>query len=223
MHEKAPPVARWGHVLHADVFKQLGHRPNVIGQPVSHRRRLRANPLDSFMEAAKATHDGVIKTAAELASRLTVVPGDTAFLADFRTLRVSNHKLARYYLLKLDAVDDPVQDRILNPDEKKLDLEHILPENDWSAWLSKEMTPEKAKDLHRRLGNLALCRCKLNSTMAAQPYADKAPRLAAQGAIRLTSIIPTKWPPPAWGEKQIGERQESLAQLALKAWPIKVA
>ena len=173
---------------------------------------------EEFVNAAVSIRHKEIKNAKELGPAISI-PNDSTFATAFKTLRVGQARLARYYLGKLDAVDDPDPDTIINPDEQTITLEHILPENDRSEWT--HIPTEKADDLCRRLGNMALLRKKLNNESKSGSYAKKAEVYAASGAIRLTAAIPSNWPPPSWGEKEINERQELLADLAIKAWPSK--
>lgn len=171
-----------------------------------------------FVRTALGIRTKEIRNTNELADSLKIVPTDPIFESSFNLYRVSNPRLARYLLMKLDGVDDPDPDRIINPDEKQITLEHILPQNDREHW--RHMSPDEADSLCRRVGNLALMRQKFNNAVQGNDYAYKAPFLAKTESVRLTSEIPKLWPPPVWERQQIEERQSRLAKLALKAWPL---
>lgn len=174
---------------------------------------------EEFTNAAVNIRKGQIKNAKDLGPAITSIPNDSTFETAFRTLRVGVPRLARYYLSKLDSVDDPDQDRIVNPDEAQITLEHILPEKDRKHW--QHIPSDKADDLCRRLGNMALLRKKLNNETKSNAYAHKVAIYTSSASIRLTSSIPVQWPAPDWDEQQINDRQEVLASLAIKAWPHK--
>ena len=70
-----------------------------------------------------------------------------------------------------------------------------------------------------RLGNLALLNAKKNELIGDAEYAVKRP-IFAQSEVELTADIAKKY--DTWAPEQVIKRQEELAELALKAWPIKV-
>jgi hypothetical protein len=71
----------------------------------------------------------------------------------------------------------------------------------------------------KRMGNLALLDKELNEQGGNQPFSDKAKALA-KSKLLLTREVGAL---PSWDIKAIDDRQAQLAQLAVKAWPLKAS
>lgn len=171
-----------------------------------------------YAERAKSIWNAAIRVADALADdMMNVLPTDTQFAEAFATARVSRAHLARYYLRAMEikrAGGDPCL--IPNPDTDAVSLEHVLPENPDASWNVK---PEIAEAFYKRIGNLALLSTPINNDadvgnkkfFVKQPFYLNAP-------FELTKEIATF---QDWGPDQIAERQEGLAKLAVKTWPLK--
>jgi hypothetical protein len=169
-------------------------------------------------EAAKAVFEGTIETAAELESGLAgLIPTDTEFRTAFETAKVSNARLARYYLrsLEMSAKDESEPWFIPQDDQQVINLEHVLPrrpEDNWPGFNDDDLRQHTT-----RLGNLALLRASDNSDFKSLPFEEKKQTYAASPYV-LTSQIGDvdQWTPEA-----IADRQRQLASLALKTWPAR--
>jgi hypothetical protein len=173
---------------------------------------------EAYAECARKVMAGDITTAKALLQALRDnLPTDKEFEASFATARVSQNYLARYYLraLELKKKGLPEPEWIPN-DDVDINLEHILPQNPDSNWL--DIDPETAAACYKRIGNLVLLQATKNSLIGNNKFSTKRPVLQAS-AYELTKEAgkPTKW-----GVKEITERQQRLAQLAVETWPLTV-
>ena len=176
---------------------------------------------EAIYELAVKVHKKEIRRASQLARQMTFVPNDAVFEAQFATMNVTKAALARFYLLELEDARKGDQDdeRVVNRDERKVNLEHIIPasETERGAYWP-QLTPDEGDKLSRRLGNLALLSNKVNSKLNGGPFSKKVKAYAECGGIYLTSEIAEKY--DDWGAEQVEDRQRTLAKLALVAWPL---
>jgi len=174
---------------------------------------------EAYAERAKDVTNGKIKTTKQLVSEMVkIVPTDAQFQAEFATARVSKSQLARYYLraLELKIKDNPEPELIPNEDTVVINLEHVLPETPGEGWGYIE--PETAAAIYRRIGNMVLLQVTKNLTIGNSSFADKCPILK-NSAFILTADVGKQ---ASWGVKEINDRQEKLAKLAVETWPIDV-
>ncbi len=167
-------------------------------------------------DAAKEISEDSLRTAQELAGYLSILtPGDKEFRAAVETMRVSNTKLARYYLrsLEMTAKDESEPWFVPQDDKAVINLEHVLPrkvEGNWPGF-----TDEDVRQLTTRLGNLALMRASDNSDLRSQAFAIKRDVYAASPYLLTTMIADAT----DWTGAEIDARQKRLAELAVKTWP----
>ena len=157
-----------------------------------------------------------ILTASGLVTRLDdLTPLDADFAAKFSEAKVSNAKLARYYLrsLEMTAKGEPEPSFIPNDDRQIINLEHVLPRKPEGNW--PQFTDEEVKMLATRLGNLALLRATDNSNLKSVAFGEKQPIYDAS-SFELTSMIAKV---DRWDAGEVAERQKVLAEYAVKAWP----
>jgi len=148
---------------------------------------------------------------------LGIIPDDEAFRSAVSAARVSQPALARYYLRALQARADGEAEPQYVPNEgRDITLEHVLPENPGNEW--KHVTPDDVRASVHRLGNLVLLQAKPNSELGNVSYQKKKPELE-KSAFSLTSLAGKHG---NWTPKEIAERQDRLAQLAVKTWPLRV-
>lgn len=171
-----------------------------------------------YSEAGKSVREGKIKTAAQLAKAMTdFVPSDGAFRDAFAIARVSQHFLARYYLLAVEREMQGEQhpELVPNADEEEVNLEHILPQKPDKKWGA--FTEETAKVLYRRLGNLTLMKSSGNSELGNKPFAVKK-KAYRRSRLKITkSIIEYD----GWSPETIEDRQQKLAEVAVRTWGLK--
>ena len=168
--------------------------------------------------AAHSLWEGHVTTANQLRTALkSITPSDEAFRTACETARVSNARLARYYLRSLEtaAKDEDEPWFIPIDDGTVINLEHILPKKPGDNW--PLFNEDEVRLYGSRLGNLALMRARDNSTVRSAPFADKRP-FFSQSPYVLTNHVAnyTRWTVAA-----ITKRQAELARLAPKAWPIR--
>ena len=159
---------------------------------------------------------GKITKANQVKSDMTkIVPDDNRFKLAVSTANVANQALARYYLRALQRCADGEHEPqyIPNPGPE-VTLEHILPANPGKGW--EHFTSEGQKANVNRLGNLVLLTGTVNSKIGNVKYSDKKPALlASQFSLTKEAGAFEKW-----GTAEIAKRQERLAELAVKTWPL---
>jgi hypothetical protein len=142
------------------------------------------------------------------------VPTDRDFEEAFATARISRTRLARYYLRALEktAVGKEQPEYVSNDEAAEINLEHVLPLQS-QGWSVDE---ETARSVQRALGNMALLPAGLNTQIGNASFKEKK-KVYAQSDYLLTRSIAER---AKWGPEQIRERQNELAKLAVKTWPL---
>lgn len=167
---------------------------------------------------AKEISDREIKTAKELSEKMAqIVPNDEVFKSTFAVATVRRTAFARYYLRAIDLYQkgDEYPQFIPNEDTKAVNLEHILPENPGPGW---KVASDVAASYYKRLGNLCLIRSVDNSKIGNKSFDDKKPAFEDSPYIATDQL--TKY--NDWGPNEITDRQNKLAELTPKVWPIKL-
>jgi hypothetical protein len=176
----------------------------------------RGYPLRAGLVKLSLNRSGRIKKANQVKSDMTkLIPDNNRFKLAVSTANVANQALARYYLRVLQRCEDREDEPqyIPNPGSE-VTLEHILPANPGKGW--EHLTPEEQKANVNRLGNLVLLMGTVNSKIGNVKFADKKPALlASQFSLTSEAGAFTKW-----GTAEIAKRQERLAELAVKTWPL---
>jgi hypothetical protein len=129
---------------------------------------------------------------------------------------VSKAYLARYYLQALERQEtgEAQPELVPNTNSNEVNLEHVLPQNPSPAW--GQIEDELADAFFNRLGNLALMKQKINSDIGNAGFDAKKGALA-DSQFELTKKIAVN---DNWTTANIETRQNELAVLAIKAWPI---
>jgi hypothetical protein len=176
--------------------------------------------LESYYgDAAREITKGTIVSTKQLALKMIgIVPQDDQFEGIFSKATVSKPDLARYYLraLELTKRNEKEPENIPNDDGQVITLEHVLPEKAGLGW--EHFTKEQHDQYWRRIGNQALLTKTTNNNIGNVEFAIKKPALKAAG-FELTQKIADK---NSWTMDEINKRQEELAKLALKTWPLKI-
>ena len=168
--------------------------------------------------AAHSIWETEVSIAAELKASLTkITPSDEEFRVSFESARVSNARLARYYLRSLETAAKDESEPWFMPteDETVINLEHVLPKQPGMNW--PRFNDDEVRLYGRRLGNLALMRVSDNSTVRSDAFEEKKVFYAKSPYVLTQKIADY----PQWTVQTITERQSHLAALALKAWPIR--
>jgi hypothetical protein len=168
-------------------------------------------------EAANLVFIGEISTATGIREQVSdTIPLDEEFRKAFEIATVSKAQFARYYLrsLEMAAKGEATPWFIPNDDKQVINLEHILPEEPESNW--PEFNEDDVKIYNKRIGNLALLLAKTNSDLHNGDFKSK--KVAYKSSpYELTRMIARN---SSWTKDEIAARQRSLAELALKAWPL---
>lgn len=169
-----------------------------------------------FSERAKEVSIGEITNTKDLKAKLIkVIPTDTQFREAFKNATVSQQYLARYYLMTLEKARNGEEnpELIPNADTSAVNLEHVMPKNLDSSW-------SVDSDIHRtfikRLGNLAIMSAKLNSSIGNGSFKSKQSHYTLS-SFNLTKDLANY---SEWDKVSIVQRQEEMADLALKTWSI---
>jgi hypothetical protein len=175
-------------------------------------------PLDrAYGQLSKDVMEGTIKSVADLKKRVGagILRTDAEFKQAFSKGRVSKTNLARYYLRALELCmkgeQYPELGGILD-DTIHFNVEHILPQSESKEWKIPEQT---ALQFRKRLGNMVLLNPDVNAKIGGNGFAEKK-KIFAKSPLLLTQAV-GKF--AQWGPAEIDERQESLADLAVKIWP----
>lgn len=180
---------------------------------------LGGGPLEyNNCQAAKVIRDKTVTTSSQLFSQLkNIIPSDTVFQESFEKATVSKTYLARYYLRALEEKarggTDP--ELIPNANTEVINLEHILPQTLSSSW--PHISTEEHALLHKRLGNLALMKSKINLKAGNDEFKNKV-SFYRNSKFKLTKIIANE---KKWDKNAIERRQKYLAELAITTWPLK--
>ena len=162
---------------------------------------------------------GDITTAASIKKKASEShPSREEFRKAFETATVSKGQFARYYLrsLEMAAKDEATPWFIPNDDKQVINLEHILPQAPQQDWA--HFNEDELRIYTRRIGNLALLLAKSNSsTLANDDFQTKRGVYKKESPYELTRMIAQS---AVWTKDEIASRQRSLAELALKAWPL---
>jgi hypothetical protein len=148
------------------------------------------------------------------------LPSDDEFRNAFAVARVSQSKLARFYLDSLQRRDDRNNKRretIPSHDTSDLNLEHVIPLNCFKEkW--PQLSKEEAEALYPRLGNMALLDAVRNSKIGNVGFGEKK-QAFERSSLSLTRMIADN---AEWGSSEIQARQKVLAKLAVETWPLRV-
>lgn len=178
-----------------------------------------SGPLENgYSERGRDVSAGRVTTAQQLyTASISFLASDDEFKQAFSTARVSAHYLGRYYLRVLEntASSTGASELVVNPSEEAVTLEHIMPKAREPHW--RHVAEEQHKLYLKRIGNLALLDKSLNEHAGNLQFSDKR-KAFAKSKINLTREIADA---SVWDIKAIDARQEQLARLAVRGWPLK--
>jgi hypothetical protein len=188
----------------------LGVRLNIAG---SKRGFAVEEPLSN---TAHKVFEADINTPKQLCEALDeITPTDREFLERFAETKVSNARLAKYYLRSLETAHQGQEEPEFVPQEdtQVINLEHVLPKNPEDNW--PLFSEDAAAAAVNRLGNQVLLRATSNADLKSGGFAAKKV-VYGQSSYRLTSQVSEV---PDWTPETIDTRQRILAGLAVKTWP----
>ena len=180
---------------------------------------------------------------ADIAKDFRAANSASEFEGEFAEATESRTKVQYYILYELESVLGGASGLVPAPHSPHQNIEHILPRNfskaaarasEWS-WARGKL--EKHKLYLNRLGNLCLLEGPINQQVSNYDFdakqQGKYPTTAEnfKGAKRkdyrdsklhLSTQLADVKKYPSWSFKKIDQRQQELAKLALKAWPLTV-
>jgi hypothetical protein len=171
-----------------------------------------------YAAAAKKIRNGEIPDPKALAAEMRKhVPTNEEFREAFSRASVARGPLARYYLRCLELQQQGERNAALAADDdpERIDLEHVIPKKPSKNW---KLTEDERKLLINRIGNQALLEKELNSNLRSDGFDDKKTAYLKSSQTLSQAIAGEA----KWGAKEINKRQEHLAELAIKTWPITV-
>ena len=160
----------------------------------------------------------------DVADTFRVISPDPTFNSDFSLLIIpkSRARIARHILSKIanhlsEQESSTGPEQIVNPDSKKVTLEHVLPQNPSGAWKTDFSRGADPKDYIYRLGNLTLLTQKINREAADKSFTEK-----QKLALNISSLAINRFfkAESKWGDKEIEKRQGELAKIALEIWKL---
>ena len=158
----------------------------------------------AYIDKAKNITDEQIKKAKELRDNLqNLIPTNDEFKDGFKTATVSKHKLARYYLSALENHHRGKEfpELLVNTNPDAVNLEHILPQKPQDNY--PNFSDNDKLTYLKRIGNLTLMKTK-------EKYKES--------ELWITKSLDEL---PEWNVNNVIERQNKLAELAIKTWSLK--
>jgi hypothetical protein len=206
----------------AGAFKAVASfsfRYNIIGSGTS-------GSLESIF--AGMAHDirvGSCRSAKEMSDQLRGISSDAQFRADFELAVLSKRKarIARYILVKIEnylrAQKQGTTLARIDPEDRRMSLEHILPQNEQShAQWKKDFGPNlDPADYIYRIGNLTLATASVNRASADKSFSAKKAQLLAVSGLLIDDHSKEA---AQWGNREIEQRQSTLAKHALQVWKL---
>jgi hypothetical protein len=173
----------------------------------------------TFASAALGVFRQDITSVAKLKEQLArVAVSDADFRETFVNAKSSNSELARYYLRALEAAaaNEGEPWHVINDDTNAITLEHVLPKNPPAGTWATFKDDDAAARYLKRLGNLCLLQRTPNSNMDNDDFEKKKKVLGGSPLVFTNQIAKYA----EWSPAIIESRQRSMAEMALRAWPL---
>jgi uncharacterized protein with ParB-like and HNH nuclease domain len=175
-----------------------------------------------YSDIPKKIRSGEYSKSAHIFRHLKpIYPNDTDFKSSFLNKTISDTKRARYLLIEMENMLSG-NEKVVNSDPEKVNLEHIMPKQSNQYWNQEETNIEN--DLRpfyvNKLGNMALVSKDRNKRVGSKSFEEKKQQLfSLQTEFFLTKSISAY---DKWNKKSIDHRQELLAEHAVKTWRIDI-
>lgn len=157
-----------------------------------------------------------------IADALRSISSDPVFRSDFTLASMGSRRIARYTLAKitnhLAKQSSPTGgEQVANPDARQVNLEHVFPESNPSAWRPDFSLGVDPADYIYRIGNLTLLLVKPNKLAADKSFGDKKKIALNASGLKVNEFFR---PLSKWGDREIDRRQAGLAKAALEIWKL---
>lgn len=193
------------HLVYKIIEKVIVRNCTISGKVNSYLEKSFADIAQHIMNQSLKNTDEVIMVLRSL------MIADEEFFQNFKIFEIKNPQIIRYLLKKIhNHSSDEI--RILD-DNKEVHIEHILPKTPRNKKLNL-LARNDHERLINRFGNLTLLGQEFNLKAQNKAFNEKK-MIYEQSEIPLTKDL-LKY--ETWSTKEINQRQEELAQLALKIW-----
>lgn len=176
-----------------------------------------------YADIPKKIRSGDYKKASHVFNHLKgIYPSDKEFKDSFKVKSLTDTKRARYLLIEIENYLSG-NEKVVNADPDKVNLEHILPKKINEHWTEETtgIAIEDHKSYVNLLGNMALVEKSSNRRAGSKSFSDKKALLFNDNScFKLTSEIGKC---EVWDRVSIEERQKVLAKHATKVWNIEMA
>lgn len=174
------------------------------------------------MDIAYNIRAATYSSASQIADALRAANPDPTFRADFSlaVLPKARTRIARYALQRISnflSSQAGGAEEVVDPDAKKVNLEHVLPQSLPQSWYSDFSGGVAPEDYVYRIGNLTLLNAKVNRATADRSFADKKSIALDTSTLKINDFFKTV---SSWGDQEIEQRQEALAKIALQVWKL---
>jgi hypothetical protein len=174
------------------------------------------------MDIAYNIRANTYTSASHIADALRAANPDPSFRSDF-SLAIfpkSRAKIARYALQRINnhlARQTRGAEEVVDPNAKKVNLEHVLPQSAPAAWRSDFSSGVDQEEYVYRVGNLTLLNAKINRSAADNSFADKKSQALDASNLKINDFFKGI---STWGDREIDQRQDGLAKTALEVWKL---
>jgi hypothetical protein len=172
----------------------------------------------AYSDAAVAIRDGKAKTVAKVFGLLApIYPDDQRFEADFAVKTITKPKLARYILAGIANAAQPEQELEVVQDEKRVNLEHVMPKARSEGWASAAVDEAEYLAAVDLIGNMTLIEREANRAAGNASFERKKEEAFSKSALAITQELCTYGD---WAVTQIAQRQRRMAKKAIKVWSL---
>ena len=169
-----------------------------------------------FSTSAQKITAGEVASARQLLdSNRGSLPGDERFREAFSRATVTKNFLARFYLRVIESYIRDDREFRVSQHHDDVNLEHVLPRHPDGNW--EDFSEEDVANVHKKLGNLTIMDSNLNVAAANAPFEDKK-IVYGQSGIQITRALADL---PDWSIQTIENRQNELAQTAVRVWRLR--
>jgi hypothetical protein len=175
-----------------------------------------------YSEIPKKIRSGEYSKSAHIFRHLKpIYPSDIDFKESFINKTISDTKRARYLLIEIENMLSG-EEKVVNSDPEKVNLEHIMPKQSNQYWNQEQtgIESESRSFYVNKLGNMALVSKDKNKRVGSKSFEEKKQQLfTLQTEFSLTKSISNF---KRWDKDSIDQRQKLLAEHAIKTWRIEI-
>lgn len=169
----------------------------------------------AFSNIALEIRKGSLENTKGIAQRLApLYPADSVFLANLKEKTVKSRQVAKYILRSIENSLSGEQEKTATT----MTLEHILPispDEEWKKYLAQNKL--QRDELVYRLGNYTLLTRKVNKSAQNRFFEHKRDEWYKQSDLAINSDLKKM---KSWTDSDISNRQNWLAEKAIKLWKI---